>query len=99
MLRRVVVLASALVLGIAVFLVVTGVGGLTPIYVWVAVQASILLIAVLAERGRYRPPSSGVEQGWQRTAERFQDPTTGRWTVVEYNPRTGERRYVPAEKT
>jgi hypothetical protein len=90
-------LVSALVLGIAVILVVSGVGGMTPLYIWVAVQAAILVSALLAERGRYRPPASGAEHNWQRTAERFQDPTTGRWVVVEYNLQTGERRYMPEE--
>jgi hypothetical protein len=91
--------ASALVFVGAAILFVSGVGGLTPVYIWVAVQAAILLIALLGERGRYRPPSSGAEHGCQRTAERFQDPTTGRWVVVEYNSRTGERRYVQEETT
>jgi hypothetical protein len=63
-------------------------------YVWVALQAAFLLVLLLGERGRYRPPLSGASDGWQRTAERFQDPTTGQWVVVEYNPRTGERRYI-----
>jgi uncharacterized protein YbjQ (UPF0145 family) len=98
MLRRILVLASALVCGGAALPVGRGVGGLTPVYAWVAIQAALLLIAVLAERGRYRPRRSAAAPGWQRTAERFQDPTTGRWMVVEDNPRSGERRCVPEER-
>jgi hypothetical protein len=94
MLRRVVLLVSGLVLVGAVALTVAGVSGATPMYVWVAVQAALLLVLVLGERGRYRPPASDAAGGWQRTAERFQDPTTGQWVVVEYNSRTGQRRYV-----
>ena len=94
MLRRVLILASALVLVIAVILMLNGVGGNAPLYAWLAIQGAIVLIALLAERGRYRPRTSGHGSGWQRTAERFQDPSTGRWVGVEYNPVTGERRYV-----
>jgi hypothetical protein len=65
------------------------------VYVWVAVQAFILLVAVVAERGRYRARTADADRNWQRTAERFKDPSTDQWVVVEYNPRTGERRYVP----
>jgi len=95
MLRRVLILASALVLVITAILILSGVGGNAPIFVWLAVQGAIVLIALFAERGRYRPRSSGAVGGWQRTAERFQDPSTGQWIAVEYNPTTGERRYVP----
>lgn len=94
MLRRVLILASALVFVVAVILTLLGVGGNAPLYVWVAIQGAIVLIALLAERGRYRPRTSATGSGWQRTAERFQDPSTGGWIVVEYNPKTGERRYV-----
>ncbi len=97
MLRRVLAILSALVLAAAILLIALGVGGTTPIYGWIAVQALILLVAVLAERGRYRPRTADADRNWQRTAERFQDPSTGQWVVVEYNPRTGERRYVPEE--
>lgn len=95
MLRRFLVLASALVFVGTVILLLYGVGGYTSLLVWVAVQGAIVLIALLAERGRYHTRSSGAEPSWQRTAERFQDPSTSQWLVVEYNPTTGERRYVP----
>lgn len=94
MLRRVLILASALVLVIAVILMLNGVGGNAPLFAWVAIQGAIVLIALLAERGRYRLRTSGDGSRWQRTAERFQDPSTGRWVAVEYNSTTGERRYV-----
>jgi predicted aspartyl protease len=95
MLRLVLILASALALVVAIILMLNGTGGNAPLYAWVAIQVAIVLIALLAERGRYRPRSSRVESGWQPTAERFQDPSTGEWMVVEYNPKTGERRYIP----
>lgn len=84
-------LAALAVVG-AVALLVAGVGTSTTTIIWVIVEAAILLLALLLERGRYRPKASPGP--WESTAERFQDPTTGRWIRVEYNPRTGERRYV-----
>ncbi len=60
--------------------------------IWLGIEAAILLLAILFERGRYQPGTS--DGPWSPSAERFQDPTTGQWIRVEYNPRTGERRYV-----
>jgi hypothetical protein len=54
----------------------------------------VLFAAVLFERWRYRKPAvTGV--GWQNTDERFVDPETGQLTQVIYNPRTGDRLYMP----
>ena len=36
--------------------------------------------------------------GWQRTAERFVDPVSGKLVEVRYNPKTGERAYVDAKQ-
>lgn len=96
MLRLIVVALSALTLIIAIGLVLLGAGDLTAAVIWVALQAAILLIALLIERGRYHPRVS--DGPWIQTAERFEDPTTGRWVIVEYNPQTGERRYVEVTK-
>jgi len=54
------------------------------------IGAGILLI--LFERARYRPRTK-ARTGFEPTDERFIDPTTGRETVVYYNPATGERDY------
>jgi hypothetical protein len=97
-LRSILIGLSGLVFVGAAILFVNGVNGMTLLYVWVAIQAAIILIALLAERGRYRAPTADADRNWQRTAERFQDPTTGQWIIVEYNARTGERRYVPEER-
>ena len=96
MLRGVVIALSAAVLVIAALLLISGTSGLAVALGWVGVQAAIVLVAVLAERGRYRPAAG--EGRWVRTAERFQDPTSRRWLLVEYNPATGERRYVETEE-
>lgn len=92
MLHPVLIGLSALALLIAIALLLTGTSATTTIAIWIGGEALIVLAALLLEQGRYR---SGVSAGpWERTAERFQDPTTGRWVTVEFNPRTGERRYV-----
>ena len=92
MLRIILIGLAALAVIGAVGLLVSGVAVSTAAVIWIIVEAAILLLALLLERGRYRPkPSPGP---WELTPERFQDPTTGRWIRVEYNPRTGERRYL-----
>lgn len=56
---------------------------------------AILVAGLLCERYLYKPIRSDVPgAGWERTAERFVDPGSGRTVVVFHNPRTGERRYV-----
>lgn len=37
--------------------------------------------------------------GFQKTGERFVDPTTGKLVEVRYDPSTGERAYVDAGNT
>jgi hypothetical protein len=60
------------------------------------VQLTLLGVVVTAgalfEARRYRGASGPGH--WQKTSERFIDPTSGRLTEVEYDPATGERRYV-----
>lgn len=94
MLRRTLIGLSILALVVVVALAAAGISGLAPTLAWVGVQAAIVVIAILAEKGRYRPTPT-TEQGWVRTEERFCDPSSQEWMVVEFNPRTGERRYVP----
>lgn len=57
----------------------------------------ITLVAVRYEAWRERapPPAAGPE--WQPTGERFEEPGTGRVVEVQYNARTGERRYQPVK--
>ncbi len=88
------------VLAIAVVLAVGGLGlrlaghpSATPIAVW----GSVLALAVLIERWRYRPkrgaPAGAGPHEWTRTDERFVDPETGELMEVFYDARTGEREY------
>jgi hypothetical protein len=87
------------VIAVAAILVCVGVGLIAcGVHVpgWqVLVIGTLILIGTLFERWRYRhvvQPSNGQ---WQRTDERFLDPSTGDPVEVLFDPRTGERRYVP----
>ena len=55
---------------------------------------AIVVLATVFERWRYRnsPPSAGAR--WERTGERFADPSTGETMEVYYDPASGERRYL-----
>ena len=56
---------------------------------------TILILSVPLERVVYKPTDTGSPgPGWQRTAERFIDPTSGKPLTVFIKPGTGERRYV-----
>ncbi len=60
--------------------------------------SALVVVAVVFENWRYSRPAAGHPgPGWERTAERFIDPETGRMLTVWFNPATGERRYVGAD--
>jgi hypothetical protein len=54
----------------------------------------IVLTGTLFERWRYSSVAASAEGRWQRTGERFIDPTSGEPIEVLFDPATGERRYV-----
>ena len=61
----------------------------------VIVFGGLLICGLLFERYVYKPiREEPPGAGWERTAERFADPTSGQGVVVYFNSRTGERRYV-----
>jgi hypothetical protein len=64
--------------------------------IYLAVLGVLIIVTTFFE-GRYRSakPSSS---SWQSTGERFIDPTTGRLTEVRYDPKTGERTYLPVDE-
>jgi len=93
MLRTVLIALAVLAVVACVALFLTGYGSTGAIGAWIGFEAAIVLVALVAERGRYRPKTS--EGTWTRTKERFLDPTSGQWMLVDFNPATGERRYVP----
>ena len=54
-----------------------------------------VVVGTAFERWRYRT-SSAPGAHWERTGERFEDPTTGETMDVQYDRSTGERRYIRA---
>ena len=94
MLRKAILAYGVFAIALGAVLALTGVGPTLVLYV--VVQGIVVIVALLFERGRYRP--IGTERGpWQETDERFVDPTTGTLMKVRYNPRTGARDYQAAE--
>jgi hypothetical protein len=94
MLRTVVIAVAAILTCVGIGLIACGVHSPG----WqVLILGVMVLIGTLFERWRYRRiegPSNGC---WQRTDERFIDPSTGDTVEVMFDPRTGERRYVAGE--
>jgi hypothetical protein len=94
MLRLFVIAVGTIFTGAGIVLVACGVHAPG----WQAlVFGLVVLIGTLFERWRYRriePPRNG---DWQRTDERFIDPSSGDPVDVMFNPRTGERRYVAGQ--
>jgi hypothetical protein len=79
-------------IGAAVLLFIVHAPQLWPV-VYLAVNGTILVSAVLLERKRYRARVDRTRGHWQPTGERFVDPTTERLMEVFYNSATGEREY------
>jgi hypothetical protein len=92
MLRRVVELIAGLFVLIGLYLIAAGSAAAG---VKTLLLGLVVLVAVRFERWRARPapPPSGPH--WQPTGERFEDPGSGKTVEVDYNPKTGERRYRP----
>jgi len=82
---------------IAVLMSVVGVvllGAGVPSPGWnLLVMGAVLLLALLFERWRYRGAASGSGR-WHPTEERFVDPESGEVMEVQFDPATGQRRYV-----
>jgi membrane protein implicated in regulation of membrane protease activity len=88
--------------GLVAFGAVLAVAGLLlalaagPIALQLTFSGVVLILGVLFERQIYKRVETAkpAEPGWQRTDERFVDPTTGQSVTVFTQPATGERRYV-----
>lgn len=89
MLRGAVIVGSLIVLLAGVGVSLFGPRGLG---VYLLVLGVAALLGTLFERWRYRTPERRNAQ-WQRTGERFEDPSTGRPVEVLFDPASGERRY------
>jgi hypothetical protein len=95
MLRTVVIAVAAILVCVGIVLIACGVRAPG----WQALATGVIvLIGTLFERWRYRPIEESRDGHWQRTDEKFIDPSTGDPVEVMFDPRTGERRYV-AEKS
>lgn len=57
------------------------------------VVGAMFVVGTVFEARRYRPAPNGAGT-FEKTSERFVDPTTGKLTEVRYDPKTGERQYV-----
>jgi hypothetical protein len=62
--------------------------------IYLVVGGAVLAGSIVLERRGYRPRVDQARGRWQRTGERFVDPSSGRLVEVRYNPDTGERDYV-----
>jgi len=91
MLRAVVITVAGLLMCAGIALIACGINAPG----WQALCiGTIVLIGTLFERWRYRRIEKPPKGHWQRTDERFLDPSTGNPVEVMFDPRTGERRYV-----
>jgi hypothetical protein len=91
MLRTVVITVAAFLTCVGIGLIAYGVR----VPGWQALALGVLvLIGTLFERWRYRRIEEPSNGRWQRTDEKFIDPSTGSPVDVLFDPRTGERRYV-----
>jgi hypothetical protein len=91
MLRAVVLALGAIALAAGVLLIVMGARG--PGINLLCVGAVIVLGTVF-ERWRYHNSAPPAGARWERTGERFADPTTGETMEVLFDRASGERRYV-----
>jgi uncharacterized protein (DUF58 family) len=58
----------------------------------------VLLLALVFERWRYRSEPAADGGRWHRTEERFEDPESGQIMEVQFDPATGQRRYVRVDQ-
>jgi hypothetical protein len=97
MLFRILVLVGGLIVlagGVVLILVHA-----TSIGIELALLGLVVSVAMVIERGRYqRKLRAGDLAGFEKTNEDFVDPSTGKVTETWYNPKSGERRYVPTDR-
>jgi membrane protein implicated in regulation of membrane protease activity len=61
---------------------------------WLLAFGTVVIVSTAFEFWRYRPRGSAPGARWERTGERFEDPTTGERMEVLFDRDSGERRYV-----
>ena len=92
MLRRWLIGLGVLYLAVGAYLLSIHVALVLAIYLLIG--GAVLAGSIVLERRGYRPRVDHARGRWQRTGERFVDPSSGRLVEVRYNPDTGEREYV-----
>ncbi|HTV78630.1 MAG TPA: hypothetical protein VMF03_10250 [Steroidobacteraceae bacterium] len=58
------------------------------------VIAALVFLGTAFESWRYRKGPAPPGAQWQQTGERFVDPVSGEELEVQYDPVSGERRYL-----
>ncbi|MDE2404158.1 MAG: hypothetical protein KGM17_05515 [Sphingomonadales bacterium] len=91
--RAAVLAVGTLLVGAGLLLLPNG-AGLAPLLLGLAVLLSLVFEGRYRRIGEEDTPHGGA---WQVTGETFRDEESGAWVHVWYNPRTGERRYVPVD--
>ena len=86
------------VLGIALLLALVGLW-LVSQRIWVPglqvlALAAVIILGTVFESWRYRKGAGPHDAQWQHTDEKFADPISGEEMEVQYDPVSGERRYV-----
>jgi hypothetical protein len=86
------------VLGIALLLALLGLWLLSQRF-WapgaqVLDMAAVIFLGTAFEKWRYRKGAAPQGAQWQHTDEKFADPISGEEMEVQYDPVSGERRYL-----
>ena len=90
MLRTAVLVAGVLILGAGVMLLLVQPRDAAPALVF----GTLLVVATVFERWRYKWLNTAQHAKGTPTGERFHDPVSGKLVEVYYDPATGERSYV-----
>jgi hypothetical protein len=88
----------AFVVGLGALLLAAGAVGITfgcgPAMLGPLIFGALLLIGTVCEPHYKHGQTASPHDGFQRTGERFLDPSKNEFVEVWYNPTSGERRYV-----
>jgi hypothetical protein len=96
MLRIAVITISVLLLAVGVGCFVLG--RAEPGLISVVLAPALILIGTVFERRYKKPLAAPPGPDWQATPEKFIDPGTAEPLVVYFQPSTGKRVYVRAER-
>ena len=93
MLKTALIISALVVMALTAGLLLLGL--MLPGVIALASWATIAALALVFERYRYKAVVDAPSgPGWERTEERFIDPSSGETLTVYYQPATGKRAYV-----